>query len=489
MSLKVYIWHMRWKLLFCLGVSAFTRVSAQDAADSVMLSRIFREGLRNGKAYENLRVLCKEIGPRLSGSPQADKAVEWGLNTFSALRPDSVFLQPIAVPQWVRGSAEEAAIITQMGIKRSNKSRPFAVETAPLRMPVRICALGGSIATSPEGLEAQVVEITRPTQLDSLGRKGVEGKIVFFNIPMDPTRINTFDAYGPAVRYRGAGARMAARYGALGAMIRSVTLATDTNPHTGAMGYVDSIPKIPACAISTVHANLLHDLLGKDPSLSFWFKQQCAYKGEVPSNNVIAELRGSEKPEEVITLGGHLDSWDLAEGAHDDGAGIVQTIECLRLLKQLGYKPKRTIRFVLFMNEENGLRGGKEYGAWAARRKNERYIAAMESDAGGFAPDGFCSEGTPAQRKRMQSWEPLFRPYGLHSFDREGGGADISPLEPLGTMMVELMPESQRYFDVHHSALDVLESVNPRELHLGAAAMAGMLYLLDRYGVSVADGK
>jgi carboxypeptidase Q len=301
---------------------------------------------------------------------------------------------------------------------------------------------------------------------------------------MNPTHITTGRAYGEAGDQRGRGAIEAARYGAVGVVVRSLTLANDTNPHTGMMGYRDTITKIPACAISTVDADILSQLLKLHSAapVSFEFKQNCQHLPDVLSYNVIAEMRGTEKPEEIIIAGGHLDSWDTGDGAHDDGAGVVQSMEALRLLKQLDYKPKRTIRCVLFMNEENGVRGGNEY-AKQAKQLAQHHIAAIESDAGGFTPRGFGIENNPAAIKQLQPWLELFKPYSI-DFIKEGhGGTDIEPLADGGTVLIGYTPDSQRYFDYHHTAIDTFDKVNKRELELGAAAITSLLYLLCEYGL------
>jgi hypothetical protein len=310
----------------------------------------------------------------------------------------------------------------------------------------------------------------------------VKGKIVYYNHAFDPTFIKTFHAYGEAVVYRGAGPSRAAKYGAVGVMIRSMSESVANDPHTGGTRYNDSFPKIPAIALGPRDADYVWELSRKSG-----FKVAMTTNGhflpDTIGHNVIGELRGSEHPEEIITIGGHLDSWDVNEGAHDDGTGVVHTIEVLRTLKALGYTPKHTIRFVLFANEENGLRGGSQYAS-EAKAKGEKHIFALESDAGGFTPRGFSLSGTPAQLAKMRSWIPLLFPYGTAEISAEGGGADIGPLQRTFSIPGgELMPDSQRYFDLHHARTDVLENVNKRELILGAVNMAALIYLIDQYGL------
>ena len=434
-------------------------------ADSVAIRKIYNESLANGKSYEWLRYLTKQIGPWLSGSTGAQKAVDWTKQLMEQQGFDRVFLQNVLVPHWVRGAKEEAFI-----------------HVGKQKLPVPIAALGGSVATAPQGVEAGVVEVKNFPELRALGADKVKGKIVFFNRPMDPTKINTFEAYSGAVDQRGNGATEAAKLGAVGAIVRSMTNGHDDNPHTGGMRYGTGVPLIPTAAISTNGADLLSKSLAENPGLTFYFKQNCETLPDAKSYNVVGELRGSEKPDEIIVVGGHLDSWDLAEGAQDDGAGCVQSIEVLRIMKALGIKPKRTIRAVLFMNEENGLRGGVQY-ADLAKKNGETHIAAIESDNGGFTPRGFGIVGTPEQRAKVMAWKPLLTPYGLTDVGPGSGGADIGPLAQLGTALFGFKPDSQRYFDYHHTPVDRFEAVSRRELELGAGSMAALVYLLDQYGL------
>lgn len=438
---------------------------AQTREDSVIIRKIYNETLTNGQGYEWLRYLCKQVGPRLSGSEGAKKAVVYTQQLMQQQGFDRVFLQDVKVPHWVRGKKEEAYI--HVGKQKIN---------------VPIAALGGSIATSTKGVEAEVIEVKSFQQLRELGKEKVKGKIVFFNRPMDPTKLNTFEAYGSAVEQRANGASEAGNLGAVGAIVRSVSTVQDDFPHTGSMRYATGAPLIPTAAISTNAANLLSDKLKENPTLTFYFRQNCETLPDADSHNVVGEIKGSEFPDEIIVVGGHLDSWDLAEGAHDDGAGCVQSIEVLRVLKAIGYKPKRTIRAVMFMNEENGLRGGVKY-ADLAKQNNEKHIAAVESDNGGFTPKGFGVVGRPEQKAKIQTWKELLAPYSLHEIGPGGGGADIGPLAQSGTVLFGYKPDSQRYFDVHHAPNDNFENVNKRELDLGSASMAAIIYLLDKYGI------
>lgn len=450
-------------MAFCL--LAFS-AGAQNK-DSAMFKRIADDIFTNSKAYDNLRFLCKQVGPRLSGSPQAEKSVKETYRMMKELGADTVYLQECMVPHWVRGAKESALLVDDKGATFS----------------LNVCALGNSVGTGKKGLKAEVIEVRSFSELDALGEKGIKGKIVFYNFPMNPTNVETFRSYGEAGQFRGRGPSMAAKYGAVGVMVRSLASNIDDYPHTGATSYNDSFPKIPAIAVSTRHAEYVSAELKKKKGMQMYFRTECEMLPDVKSHNVIGEIRGTEFPDEVITVGGHLDSWDLAEGAHDDGAGCVQSMEIIRVYKKLGIKPKRTIRVVMFMNEENGLRGGRKYAEVAATEKNKKFIFALESDAGGFTPRAFGFTAEEPLLNKLRNWVPLFKPYGVYEFSAGGGGADIGPLRPLGTTLAGLRPDSQRYFDHHHAANDTFEMVSKRELELGAINMVLLLYVVDQYGL------
>ncbi|MDC8000652.1 M20/M25/M40 family metallo-hydrolase [Aequorivita todarodis] len=454
-------------LLFTLLISSVS-ISQNAVQDSVMLKKLYTTALTDGKAYDWLDYLSNEIGGRLSGSYEAELAVKYTEAELKELGLDKVWLQPVMVPKWTRGFKEYAYIESPTGDKTITN----------------ICALGGSVPTPNLGIKAEVVEVKGLEELAALGREKLEGKIIFYNRPMQPELIQTFEAYGGCVDQRYSGAAEAAKFGAVGVIVRSLSLRMDDFPHTGAMSYGDTPvnQRIPAAAISTNGAEYLSSLLKLQPNLLFYFKQNCKTFDDVQSYNVIGEITGSTKPNEYMVVGGHLDSWDLADGAHDDGAGCVQSMEVLRLFKKVGYKPNHTIRVVLFMNEENGLRGGKKY-AEEAKRKNETHRFALESDAGGFTPRGFTFDTDAANFKKVQSWEGLFKPYLIHYFEKGYGGADIGPLKGNINVLAGLRPDSQRYFDYHHAANDTFDAVNKRELELGAATMASLVYLFDKYGV------
>ncbi|MDN5205271.1 M20/M25/M40 family metallo-hydrolase [Fulvivirgaceae bacterium BMA10] len=435
--------------------------------DAGAVRSIYNEALSNGEAYQNLDYLCNQIGGRLSGSPQAAAAVEWSRQVMEHYGFDTVFLQEVMVPHWVRGKKEIGRIVN------SKKLGTYEVN---------VCALGNSVGTGPSGVVGKVVEVQNFEELEKLGRSNIQGKIVFFNRPMDPNMIKTFRAYGGAGNQRGAGPSQAAKYGAVGVIVRSLTLAQDDHPHTGSTVYALNVPKIPAVAISTIDANRLSDLLKDDRELEFYFETHSRMLEDKISYNVVGELKGTEFPNEYVVVGGHLDSWDLGDGAHDDGTGCVQSIEVLRIFKSLRIKPKRTIRAIMFMNEENGLRGGIKYAELALKNK-EKHIAALESDSGGFTPRGFSIDAGKEVIDQIKKWKDLFKPYGIYEFELGGGGADISPLKNQGVTLIGFRPDSQRYFDYHHTAIDTFDKVNKRELEMGAATMTALIYLIDKYGL------
>lgn len=451
----------RFIILFFLALSVFV-VQAQNE-DSIFIRRIANETLLHGTAYENLRVLTKQIGARLTGSPQMPKAEQWGAKALRAAGADAVWLQQCMVPHWVRGGKDAATAF----YKKTNKKS------------LAITALGNSVGTM-KPLNAPVIEIKSFDELEK--KKGeVKNKIVFYNYAFKPTFIQTFEAYADAYPYRKEGASKAANYGAKAVIVRSMTHTPGNDPHTGALEYVDSLPKIPAAAIGLDDANWLSNQLQKG-AVSVSLHTHGKMLPDTIGHNVIGEIKGSELADEYITVGGHLDSWDLAEGAHDDGTGIVQTIEVLRVLKALNYKPKRTLRFVLFANEENGGRGADKY-LEEARAKKEKHVFALESDNGGFTPRGFKIKSSEVQREKIRSWMPLLHIYGAYEI-LEGAGSDVEGLyDSLGVAAGEYYCDTQRYFDIHHAKADVFEAVNKRELELGAINMAALIYLVDRYGL------
>lgn len=455
------------KHIIILIFLSFLNLNSQD--DKEIIKRIFDNSMSKSKSYELLDHLSNEIGGRLSGSLNAERAVKWGKNELSKRGFDRVWLQEVMVPKWVRGPKEFALIETQPGTT-------FNVD---------VCALGGSVATPSVGIKAQVIEVKSFDELKELGKDKIDGKIIFFNKPMKPNEVSTFNSYSLAVNQRVNGAQEAVKYGAIGVIVRSLSLRLDDFPHTGVMSYGDLPPskKIPAAAISTNASEKLSNLLKINPDLKFLLRQQCKQFDDVKSYNVIAEIKGSVYPDEIILVGGHLDSWDLGDGSHDDGAGVVQSIDLLNILNKSGYKPKRTIRVVLFMNEENGLRGASKY-AEISKKNSLNHVFALESDAGGFSPRGFSFTSNDENFEKIIKWKNLFKPYLIHYFERGGSGADISALQTNDNVLAGLRPDSQRYFDFHHAANDTFDAINKRELELGVFAMTSLIYLVDKYGIN-----
>lgn len=454
-------------LLTALVLNGLTSFAQSNDEKNIKL--FYKKALTEAKCYTWLEYLSNDIGARLSGSKGAELAVDYTKRQLESLGLDKVYLQEVMVPHWVRGQKETAYILD-----------------GKIKTNVPICALGGSVATPKTGITAEIIEVQGIKELAELGADKVKGKIVFYNRPMNPENIETFTSYGACVDQRYAGAKEAAKLGAVGTIVRSMNLRLDDFPHTGAQSYGD-LPKeqyIPTAAISTNGAELLSKSLKVNPALKFYFKQSCETLPDALSYNVIGELTGSVTPENIMVVGGHLDSWDLADGSHDDGAGVVQSMEVIRILKNLNYKPKNTIRVVLFMNEENGGKGGAKYEE-VSKQKKENHIFALESDSGGFSPRGFSIEADDVNLKKIQAYKDLFEPYLVHSFTIGHAGSDISHLTSQAIVKAGLKPDSQRYFDYHHAANDTFDAINKRELELGAATMTSLIYLLDQNGIEI----
>ena len=449
-------------------IFSFLFLNLSFSQDDLFIKNVFDAGFTKSKAYTWLDYLSNEIGGRLSGSYEADLAVKWSKSELEKLDFDKVWLQPVMVPRWVRGPKEFALIETEPGIT----------------FDVPVAALGGSVATPSVGIKSNVIEVMSLEELEKLGKEKIDGKMVFFNRPMDPKFVTTFTAYGTAVDQRALGAMEASKYGAIGVIVRSMTLRTDDYPHTGGLTY-GALPlsqRIPAAAISTKGADKLSSLLKIKPDLKFLLRQQCKQMPDVQSYNVIAEKIGTTYPDEVILIGGHLDSWDIGDGSHDDGAGVVHSMDLINLFTSIGYKPKRTIRVVLFMNEENGLRGSLKYKE-IADKEGVNHIFAIESDAGGFRPLGFSFTCNDSNFLRLLEWKKLFAPYFINVFIKGGSGADISNLKKDNNVLSGLRPNSQRYFDYHHTEIDTFDAINKRELEMGSSAIASLVYLFDKYGL------
>ncbi|KMQ59726.1 peptidase M28 [Chryseobacterium sp. BLS98] len=442
-------------LLF-LGMAAF----GQSKEDSVQFSKISTEILNNGKGYTDLKDLTKNIGHRLSGSPAYEKSVKWAEQKLREAGADKVWLQEVMVPVWTRGK-ESLQIKTSDG-KWKN---------------LKMLSLGNSEGTGGKDVSGEIIIVKSMEEYDRLPADQVKDKIVFFNYPFSQSFVETFRGYSDAAKYRVTAAALTAKKGGKFAIIRSLSSAFDDVPHTGAMRYEDKASKIPAVAIGATTADELEALL-KTQKVAAKLNSNCGMKGEKLSHSVIGEITG-RKDQSVIVVGGHLDSWDVGEGAHDDGAGIVQSIEVLRTFKKLGIQNNHTIRVVCFANEENGVKGGIQYGK-TAKEKNEKHLFAIESDAGGFAPRGIALEMDDEKRNRIKSWAGLFLPYGVYNFEGKYSGTDIYPLHDMGVPTAELVPDSQRYFDIHHTEEDTFDKVNRRELLLGATAMTQLIYMIDK---------
>ena len=427
-------------------------------SDEAVLRALYTEALETQQSYQWLGEMCA-IGHRFAGSENAAIAVQWGYDLMHKLDFDTVYLQKVEVPHWVRG-AEKA----MWG-----------------KLPLAVTALGGSVTTPENGLRAQVIEIKNFDELDSLGKLGqIRGKIVFYNYPMQQHFIKTFHAYSDAVKYRWLGALRASEYGAVASLVRSLTNRLDDFPHTGSMTYQDATVKIPGGALSTIASERLSEYLQQNPEGELFLQLESKDNGRTSSHNVIAEKFGSTHPEQIMVLGGHLDSWDLAEGAHDDGAGCVHAIGAAHLLMQRPEPLKRTLRIVLYMNEEFGLDGAKTY---AEITEDDRHVLAIESDAGGYIPRGFSFDTDSLTLEKIRAFQPLFLPYGLFEFGNRGSGADVGQIRGKNIILGGLRPESQRYFDVHHAATDVYGAVNARELEMGTASLAAIIYLMDKHDI------
>ena len=434
---------------------------SQTTQDSIKFKNISDEILVHGTAYENLRDLTQNIGHRLSGSAAYDRSVDWAVTKLKEAGADKVWKEEVMVPVWERG---KESLHIKVG-KENWKA-------------LRMLSLGNSEGTKGKDLEAEIIFVKNKEEFDKLPESAVAGKIVFFNYAFNATFINTGQAYGDAGIYRRSAASWAGKKGAKAVIIRSLSSALDDVPHTGMMRYEqDDNTKIPAVAIGPKSADKLEKIL-KTQKIIAKLNSNCGMKGEKLTHSVIGEITGN-KDSDIIVVSGHLDSWDVGEGAHDDGAGIVQSIEVLRTFKKLSLKNNHTLRVVCFANEENGVRGGNTY-VDNIQKKKDKHIFAIESDGGGFTPRGIALVMDAEKRAQIQSWRHLFLPYGLHNFELQYAGTDIEPMQKLGIPLAELVPDSQRYFEIHHSDEDTFDKVNHRELLLGAVAMTQLIYMIDK---------
>jgi hypothetical protein len=426
------------------------------AADPDPGEKILDAGLRSDGAYRKLAWLCDRIGPRLSGSENLEKAVSWCSDEMKRDGLDNVHTEKVMVPHWVRGEASGRIV-------------------APTPHPMGILALGMSDGTQPQGITAEVVEVTSLDELKAMGDRAT-GKIVLFNKRIYANG-GEDRGYGSAVGLRYSGAAAAAKVGAVGMMIRSLATADLRLPHTGAMAYEDGVPRIPAAAIAPEDAELIHRFLVAGETVKVTFTLSCKTLPDAASANVVGEIRGSEAADEVVVIGGHLDSWDVGTGAHDDGAGCAISMEALRLIRSLGLKPKRTIRAVLFTNEENGLRGGKAY-AEAHAAELGKHVAAIESDSGGARPLGFGVSAGPGGTEIVKKLATPLARFAADDVQEGGGGADISPMAAAGVPQLGLRQDSTHYFDIHHTMADTLDKVEAHDLAMNATAMAAMAWQL-----------
>lgn len=426
------------------------------------VAKIVTAARTSSGAYDKLRRLCDDVGHRLSGSAQLESAVDWAVATMKADGHENVRTEPAMVRKWVRGR-ESATLLT------------------PREQDLHMLGLGNSVGTPPEGISAEVVVIKDEADLNAKAAS-VKGKIVLFTYPMKDWDAKGGTGYGDAVKYRVAGPRLAGELGAVAVLIRSVTARSLRSPHTGVTLYKDSKIKIPGAALSVEDALLLTRLVESGKKVVVRLRMEARDQGEVPSSNVIAELRGREWPEEYVVIGGHLDSWDVGQGAHDDGAGVVHAMEALTLLRRLDLRPRRTVRVVLWTNEENGGGGAAAY-AQAHAADLPRHVAAIESDTGGFLPLGFGVElkDPIAQAKASKALRALLgsmRPLKLGKVIDGASGADVGPLVEAGVPGMMLLVDDSKYFDYHHSEADTFDKVDPGALAEGTAAMAAMAYIL-----------
>lgn len=424
--------------------------------------RILESTIEDNDGYKKMQELCDGIGHRLSGSPQLTQAIHWAADSMREDGQENVRIEPVMVPHWVRGS--ESLVMTQ-----------------PRPATIAMLGLGRSVGTPKEGITAEVVVVSDEAELGALG-DGASGKIVLFNNPMPSYDPDTGAGYGQTVRFRSNGARLAAAQGAVACLVRSVTAHSLRSPHTGAMNYGDAEVKVPAAAISTEDAAMLARLQDRGVPIVVTLKMQAHTLEDAPSGNVIGELRGTTNPEEIIVIGGHIDSWDVGQGAHDDATGCVMAMEAINVLRNLNLKPRRTIRVVLWTNEENGLAGGKLYAA-DHKDELENHVAAIESDSGGFKPLGYsfeCSdeEKLIAAEKQLRDMATLLDPVGAGRITVGSSGADLGPMRDAGIILMGHRVNGEKYFNYHHSHADTLDKVDPHEFSQNIAVMATMAYIL-----------
>lgn len=450
--------------LFIAVLVLFSFLHAQQS-DSITISKIYCNALNSQTAYKNLLELCTNAPGRLIGTEASGKAMKILTDQLKTAGADTIYMQKYKTNVWRNLSHSKASV------EKDGKT-----------IDLNVVALGPSISTPDNGIEAEIIEVKSLEELGTLGKENISGKIVFFNGPMDNTKFNTFAAYSQAGQQRFYGAGKASEFGALGVIIRSLATEIDNFPHTGVFRYSEGFPEIPAIAISTADAEKLHKMLIAEQNLSARIFTKTEIVDSVETGNIIAELKGSKNPGNIILVGGHYDSWFNTPGANDDGAGCMQAIDIIRTFKDLGIRPENTIRVVLFMDEEMNQTGAKIY-AENYRKESRPHIAAIESDAGGALPSGFSVQASDSIFKHIVALSEYFKQYDIYNSSTGHAGVDIAPLEEFGIPLIGLKVNSQQYFEYHHSANDTPDKIHRRELQLGTAAIAGLVYLIDKYGI------
>jgi len=436
--------------------SGFSQASSTPAPSSWVdphrptADRLIKEAQGDHFAWNRLAELTDTYGNRLAGSPNLARAIAWAIETMKKDGLENVRAEKVMVPRWVRG-AESAEIIE------------------PPRHPISMLGLGGSVATPPAGIEAEVIVVKSYDELNQRAAD-VKGKIVLYNVP--------YTGYGQTNQYRTGGASAAARHGAVASLVRAIGPIGLRTPHTGGMSYADGVPRIPAAAVAAEDAERMQRLADRGLRVRVRLRMQARFEADVESANVIGEIRGSELPDEVVLVGGHFDSWDVGTGASDDGVGCVVTWEAARLMVKLGIRPRRTVRVVLFTNEENGLRGGTGYRD-AYLRQAEQHVLAIESDSGVFTPSRLGFTGSGEAQRMMREIAALLTPLGLQDIGSGGGGADIGPIAQAGRVpMLAYQGDSARYFTIHHTPADTIDRIAPEEVSRAAAALAVVTYVV-----------
>ena len=431
-----------------------------------VISAIYKNALTSHESYNNLNELCKSAPGRLVGSKESERAIHILKTQIEKINPDTSYLQNYTTPSWRCKSKSQATV--QYGSKKE---------------ALNVVNLGLSVSTPEDGITGEVLEVHTLNALDSLGSKFVKDKIVFFNRAMDNSKINTFEAYGGAIDQRTNGASKASQYGAAGVIIRSLATELDDFPHTGVSRYKDGVKKIPNLAISTNDAEKLSRINKQNKGVTVRMKSDTETIDKVNTSNIIAEIKGSLHPEKIILIGAHIDAWFDTPGAHDDGAGCEQMIDVFRIFKELNIKPVNTIRLVLFMDEEMYQSGSNVYADFVGKEK-KKHIVSIESDAGGLLPLGFGIDANDSVIQSIQKQGLKLVDYGIYKTVKGYGGTDIDPLKEYGIPLIGLMTNSQLYFEYHHSANDTIDKVSRREMQMGTAAIACLVYLIDKNGIN-----